>query len=315
MPSGSNTIRLPAMRVAAVQAAPAFLDRAGTIAIVLDRLAEAAAGGADLVAFPETFVPGYPVWADISNTSAWEDADQQAAYSIYLDQAVDVDGAEFTEVITAVRDLGVFAYIGVVERSASRGSVYCSLVAIDPSTGVVGVHRKIKPTFGERLLWADGDGAGLRTHEYRGVRLSGLNCWKNWMPLARAAMYVAGTEIHVSVWPGAPHLTRDITRFVAREGRVFVVSVGGLYRQEHIPESFPLRDQLADAGPWSYDGGTAIAGPDGRWIVEPVRREETIVLADLDPALVRAQRQNFDPAGHYARPDVLNLEVTRTRPA
>ena len=135
MPSVSNTIRLPAMRVAAVQAAPAFLDRAGTIAIVLDRLAEAAAGGADLVAFPETFVPGYPVWADISNTSAWEDADQQAAYSIYLDQAVDIDGAEFTEVVTAVRDLGVFAYIGVVERSASRGSVYCSLVAIDPSTG------------------------------------------------------------------------------------------------------------------------------------------------------------------------------------
>lgn len=301
------------LRVAAVQAAPAWLDREATLAIVVDRIREAAREGAQLVAFPETFVPGYPVWVDITPASAWENPAQQEAYAWYLEQSVDLDGPEFQRVIDVCRETGVFAYVGVAERSRSGGSIYCSLVAIHPETGVVGVHRKLKPTFGERLVWADGDGAGLRVHGWQGARVSGLNCWENWMPLARAALYAQGTQIHVAAWPGARRLTEDITRFVAREGRTFVVSVGGIYRPDHLPDGFPLEREMRGQGDAYYDGGTVIAGPTGDLICGPFTDEERIVVADLDLGEVRRARQNFDAAGHYSRPDVLKLEVDAER--
>ncbi|MEE2768788.1 MAG: carbon-nitrogen hydrolase family protein [Actinomycetota bacterium] len=301
------------MRIAAVQAAPVYLNRAATVDLVVSRIGEAAAGGAEVVAFPETFVPGYPIWIDATNSSAWENPDQQAAFAWYVDQAVEINGPGFVPVVEAVRDAGVFTYVGVVERSTSGGSVYCSLVAIDPASGVVSVHRKLKPTFGERLVWADGDGAGLVAHDHKGVRLTGLNCWENWMPLARTAMYTTGAMLHVAAWPGSAHLTEDITRFIAKEGRMFVVSVGAVYEATNVPTDFPLSEAIKAAGPRFHNGGTCIAGPDGQWVVEPIRNEETIVYADLDLSEVHKQRQNFDPTGHYARPDVFRLKVNRSR--
>ena len=301
------------MRAAAVQLAPAYLDRDGTIDVVVEAIAEAAGNGATLVAFPETFVPGYPSWADFTHASYFDHPDQKAAYAYYLDAAVDIGRGDLDPVVVAAREHGAFVYLGVAERGASGGSIHCSLVAIDPADGIVGVHRKLKPTYGERLMWADGDGAGLVVHDHDGVRLSGLNCWENWMPLARAAMYAQGAEVHVATWPGSPAVSHDISRFVAREGRLFVVSSGAVLRAEHVPDDFPVRNEMRAAHHSFASGGAIIVGPDGDVLAEADKHAETIIYADLDLAMLRAERQNFDPAGHYSRPDVLRLEVDRQR--
>jgi nitrilase len=304
------------MRVAAAQAHPAWLDPAQGTKLVADWLARASAAQVELLAFGETFLSGYPAWVSSTGGARFEDAKQKRAYAAYLDAAVELEGPELAAVTDAVAEHGVFTYLGITERGTgpASGTVFATLVAIHPAAGIVSAHRKLRPTYEERLVWGPGDGHGLRVHALpSGWRVGGLNCWENWMPLARTALYAGGEDLHVSSWPGSTRLTRDITRFVAREGRVFSLAAGGLLTMADIPTDFPLHDELAEAGGVDMDGGSAVAAPDGRWVVEPVAGTEQLVVADLDLTEVRAERQNFDPTGHYARPDVLHLTVDRRR--
>jgi len=304
------------VRIAAAQARPVWLDPAATTKKVVTWLEDAAAQQVELVAFGETFLSGYPFWLELTGGARFDDPAQKQAYAAYLDAAVVTGGPEVSAVVEAARDLGIFVYLGVTERGGgpASGTVFATLVAIDPSAGVVGTHRKLMPTFEERLVWGIGDGHGLRTHQVGAARVGGLNCWENWMPQARHALYAAGEDLHVSVWPGNPRNTADITRFVALEGRVWSLAACALMSLDDVPSDFPLRAALEEAGVQDYcTGGSAVAAPDGSWVVEPVVGEERLVVADIDLGAVRAERQNFDPTGHYSRPDVFEVTVDRRR--
>lgn len=297
------------MKAAVAQLAPVFLDRDATLAKVADAVVEAAHNGARLVAFGETLAPAYPIWLSRTGGARFNDPVQKALHARYVDQGV--TPAHLRPLQQLARAHGIAVVLGVAERAEARGStLYCSRVFIDPQGQLASVHRKLMPTYEERLAWGIGDGAGLRTHPVGPFRVGALNCWENWMPLARAALYADGEDVHVMIWPGARRLTQDLTRFVAQELRGYVLSASGLIRRADLPDD--LRAAVGEA-PLGYDGGSCIAGPDGQWIVEPLTGEEGIRYAELDPMRVHAERQNFSPAGHYSRPDVLRLSVDRRR--
>ncbi len=302
------------LRVAAAQIAPVWLNEEATLAKVVDAIDEAAVAGAELVAFGEALVPGYPFWVERTDGARFDDPVQKDLHAHYVDQAVSIEDGDLVPLMDAARRNAITVIVGVVERRPERGqSVYAAAVSISPSGEIVACQRKLMPTHEERLVWAQGDGHGLRTHAVGPFVVGSLNCWENWMPLARHALQSQGETLHVALWPGSARLTRDITRFMALEGRSYVLSVSGLMRAEDWPEHLPqqqlLRQAMGDM-PWA-PGGSCVAGPDGRWVIEPTEHESGLLMADLDIQEVRRARRNFDPAGHYARPDVLKLQVNR----
>ncbi len=303
------------LTVGLAQIAPVWLDREATLAKVVDWIGQAAAAGCSFVAFGEALVPGYPFWIEHTDGARWESALQKDIHAHYLDQAVQVEAGHLDDACAAAARLGIAVMLGTIERPADRGghSVYCSRVHVGADGKVASVHRKLLPTYEERLSWAPGDGHGLRVHPIGPFSVGGLNCYENWMPLSRAALYAQGEDLHVALWPGNLRNTEDTTRFLAREGRSYVLAVSGLMRREDVPAGSAATAMLERCPDVLADGGSCIAGPDGRWVVEPVTGREQLIVATLDHREVRRERQNFDPAGHYARPDVTRLVVDRRR--
>jgi nitrilase len=305
-----------ALKVALAQMAPVWLDRQATLEKVGYQVELAAAAGAGLVVFGEALLPGYPFWPNFFDGARFESPVQKELYAHYAGQAVDIDGGQLGSLCELAGKLGIAVYLGTIERCADRGgfSLYATLVYIGPDGRIGSTHRKLMPTYEERLVWATGDGHGLRVHELGDFRVGGLNCWENWMPLPRAALYGQGENLHVAAWPGSRRNTEDITRLIARESRSYVLSVSGLMHADWIPDTVPHAGNMRRAcDGWLADGGSCIAGPDGEWVLEPQTGEEGLFFADLDISTVARERQNFDPAGHYSRPDVLRLKVRRKR--
>ena len=302
--------------VGLAQITPTWFDRGATIEKVISSIASAAAAGCDIVAFGEACVPGYPFWLEYSRITDFNSSFHKRFHAEYVKQAVCIERGDLRSVREAARDLGVAVYLGIIERPTERGgkSVYAALVYIDKQGEIRSAHRKLMPTYDERMTWSTGDGHGLRTHELGAFTVGGLNCWENWMPLARTALYAQGEDLHVAIWPGSLRNTKDITRFIALESRSFVASVSSLMRRSDLPAHLPGIETIIENAPeFLANGGSCIAGPDGEWIVEPFCNEEKLIVATLDHARVREERQNFDAVGHYSRPDVLRLHVDRKR--
>ncbi len=311
-----NSENIELLTVGLAQIAPVWLNRSKTLEKVKTYVELAAKQGCHLVIFGEALVPGYPFWLELTEGSRFNSPLQKSIFAEYAAQAVQPEAGHLGELRGVAAEHKIAIYLGCVERAADRGghSLYCSLIFIDPGGEVRSVHRKLMPTYEERLVWSSGDGHGLRTHPLGVFHVGGLSCWENWMPLARSTLYAQGEDLHVAVWPGAVRNTHEITRFIAMESRSYVVSVSGLMRREDIGTHSEWREIVTGASPELLaDGGSCVAGPDGEWLIAPADPVEQLFTTTIDYRRVLEERQNFDPSGHYARADVMRLDVDRKR--
>ena len=299
-----------AVTVACAQVEPVVLDRDATLAKLEDTAAEAKRNGAELVVFPETFVPVYPssLWAKAF--AGWQNPGAKETFARIAQQSVAVGSAAERRIGAAAAELGVWLVTGVNEVEAERpGTIYNSLLFHAPDGTLALHHRKLVPTNHERLVWGQGDGRGLTTVETGFGRVGGLVCWENYMPLARFALYEAGVELYVASTADDGDAWQPTLVHIARESRAFVISPCHFQREAAYPDDFPLHAEIEGAGTFGR-GGSAILAPDGSYLAGPLYDEEGVLYAELDPTALLAERQRFDPVGHYHRPDVLKLGVS-----
>jgi predicted amidohydrolase len=295
--------------VAAVQAAPAFLDRDATLARLDAWARRAAATEARVVAFPETWIPGYPAWLDDSPGAAlWNHPGAKAVFQRLVENSVQVPGPVTDRLGALAGELGLVLVVGVHERA---GRTLYNTLLVFASDGTLANHRrKLMPTYHERLIWGVGDGAALRAVPTGPAVVGGLICWEHWMPLARQAMHDSGEEIHVAAWPGVSEMHQVASRHYAFEGRCFVIAAGCLLAARDLPPELPVRAEKAgDPGGLLYNGGSAVIAPNGRYLAGPVYDQETVVVADCDLDEIVRESLTLDVSGHYARPDVFSFRV------
>ena len=302
--------------VAIAQARPHYLDLPRSLDRCLTLLEEAAARGAARVAFGETWLTGYPAWLDHAPGAAlWDSAPVKDLHARLRAHSVTVPGPVTQRIGEAAARLRVAVAIGInerVDRGPGRGTLYNAFLLFDERGQLVIHHRKLVPTHGERLVWGPGDGAGLHAAETQAGRVGGLICWEHWMPLARQALHDDGEDLHVALWPALNDAHLLASRHYAFEGRCFVLCAGLLMERSDMPAEISL---IPPAGGESerllVRGGSAIVGPDGRFVVEPVFDREALIVAELDLTALDRERMTLDVTGHYHRPDVLRLEVFR----
>jgi len=299
--------------IAVVQACPVYLDREATIEKACRLIAEAGAAGAQLVVFPEAFVPGYPLW--VWFIPAGDTHALRELYAEFLANSVAIPGDATARLAAAAREARTVVAIGVneINTEASGTSIYNTLLYLGADGAILGKHRKVMPTGGERLFWALGDGSDLEVYPLPFGRLGGLICWENYMPLARYAMAAWGTGVFLApTWDhGEPWLST--MRHIAKEGRCYVAGCCSPMRVDDVPDRLAFKKKyLSAVEGWINPGDSVIVDPDGKLLAGPASEQETILYAAVDSSRITGPRWQLDVAGHYARPDIFELIVHRS---
>ncbi|MCY4147679.1 MAG: carbon-nitrogen hydrolase family protein [Chloroflexi bacterium] len=305
-------------RVAIIQARPVYCDLPATIDKALSLIAQAARSGAQLAVLGETFFSGYPAWLDCAlDYARWGHAPTKQLYARLVSNSLAIDSAAMRQLRDSAKTHGIALVFGMNERvTRGRGnrSLYNSLVMIDGDGALRNHHRKLRPTYTEQLVWAQGDGAGLRAANTTAGRVGGLICWEHWMPHARQALHLSGEDIHIALWPTVKPMHQIASRHYAFEGRCFVLAAGNIMTAADFPPELQLSpEQSGAADAFLLNGGSAIIAPDGEYLVEPVFDEETIITADLDLGMIAQEQMYLDVTGHYARDDIFDFAVNRRR--
>jgi predicted amidohydrolase len=300
------------IKAAVIQARPVYYDLAGSVDKALALFSEAGAQGAQVVALGETWLPGYPAWLDVCvDMGLWDHTPTKRVFQQLYENSITIPGAETALFCEAARRFGMVLVLSVNERAG--GTLYNSMITIDETGTIRNHHRKLMPTYTERLVWGMGDGAGLQAVDTAAGRVGGLICWEHWMPLARQAMHDSGEQIHVSVFPTVNEPRNQLpSRHYAFEGRCFVLTVGSILRADDLPPDLKLKDGIRPDD-LVQSGGSAIIAPDARYLAGPCFDEETILYADLDLGETIREKMTLDVSGHYSRPDVFSFGVNRER--
>jgi nitrilase len=301
--------------VAAVQASPAYLNLERSLSRAVELISEAAKRRAQLVVFPESWLPGYPAWLDICRDIAvWDHQPTKKLYAQLLEHSVVVPSATTTALGEAARIHNLTVVIGVHERVG--GTLYNSVLTFGPNGHLLNIHRKLVPTFNERLIWAHGDGSGLEAVETPVGKVGSLICWEHWMPLARQRLHVAGEEIHAALWPSVKEMYQIASRHYAFEGRCFVVAAGAIMRRSDLPKEFETAPDIkGEEGEFILNGGSCVVGPDGSYVAGPSFGSEVIILARINLERIREEKMTLDVAGHFNRPDLFDFHYKSDLPS
>jgi nitrilase len=298
-------------KIAIVQESPALLDRAKTLELAVGLVEQAAAGGAELVVFPEAFISGYPAWIwRLRPGGDW--GISETLHARMLSSAVDLENNDLAPLCNAARNNNITIVCGLNERDGrqSRATIYNAVVIIGSDGSVLNRHRKLMPTNPERMVWGFGDGSGLNVVDTPVGRVGALMCWENYMPLARYALYSQGVEVYVAPTYDSGDGWLGTLQHIAREGRCWVVGGGVALTRSDIPSDFPERDSLyPDTEEWINAGDSIVIAPGGEIVAGPMRKEKGLLFAEIDSSRVAMAKRSLDVAGHYARPDVFTLNV------
>lgn len=302
-------------RVAVIQAASIIMDKHATIEKAVKLIKNAAEEGAKIVVFPEAFIPAYPRGLSFGTVIGSRKEDGRKDWYRYWDNSITVPSTETNILAEAAREADVYLVIGVIERDSeySGGTLYCTVLFFGSDGTLLGKHRKLKPTAAERIVWGEGDGSTLPVFDTPYGKIGALICWENYMPLARAAMYAQGVQIYIAPTADARESWQSTIRHIAMEGRCFVLSSNQYVTKDMYPTDLACYSDLDTAPEIMSNGGSAIVGPLGDYVVSPVWGKEEIIFADLDLKQITYSKFDFDVFGHYSRPDVFTLLVNKEK--
>ncbi|MEM9952423.1 MAG: carbon-nitrogen hydrolase family protein [Chloroflexota bacterium] len=299
-----------------IQAEPVYYNLPRTVEKAIELIHDSVKDGTQLVTFGETFFPGYPVWIDIcSDMGLWDNIATKEVWATLYKNSPTVDGEEIQQLSELASQLEIVLVLPINERvghGAGYGTLYNTILTINSDGHIVNHHRKLVPTYTERIIWGAGDGAGVQAVDTSVGRVGGLVCWEHWMPMARQAMHESVEQIHIAAWPTVKDMLQVASRHYAHEGRTFVLAAGSVLQAKHIPEQLTLTDDI-QPDDYVQRGGSAIIAPDGSYLVEPVYDKEAILTAELDLDMVIRESMALDVTGHYARPDVFQMNINRDR--